>query len=359
MKTKLCLLLVLVLIATSSHAETNAVASGVPVATGISITPTNLAQLLALPPEQLDKVDIARMNLLCAESLPGAENLNVDADLASLDQWAENLRWQIDRNFHHYQENPDYFYNSTNFYKMVMMASILSSQFHIQYNPKLIESPSETQPDDHFFADSRDILIHGLLGSERMGTCSSMPVLYVALGRRLGYPLKLVTTKAHLFLRWDSPTERFDMDGTQRGMNKYEDDHYKQWPYPVTDEEIKANGYLQSLTPAQELSTFLVTRAACLHVAGRIRDALVAHAAALRLEPNWPGNQQCLNYVEEECFGYSIADLRADSHREFPNKEVEAAFNNAKAIKLKRIERAELGLPDEVSLPKYNPEPIP
>jgi hypothetical protein len=50
--------------------------------------------------------------------------------------------------------------------------------------------------------------------------------------------------------------------------------------------------------------------------------------------------------------------LRADSHREFPNQEVEAAFNNAKEIKLKRIERAELGLPDEVFLPKFNPNPI-
>ena len=29
------------------------------------------------------------------------------------------------------------------------------------------------------------------------GTCSSLPVLQVAVGRRLGYPLKLVTTKGH------------------------------------------------------------------------------------------------------------------------------------------------------------------
>jgi hypothetical protein len=73
-----------------------------------------------------------------------------------LDQWAEILRGQIDRNFHHYQENPAYFYNSTNFYKMVMMASILSSQFNIHYNPQLIESPTEKRTDDHFFADSHD-----------------------------------------------------------------------------------------------------------------------------------------------------------------------------------------------------------
>jgi hypothetical protein len=214
--------------------------------------PTTFAELVAIKTENLGSVDVGRMNLLCAEGLPGAENLRVEDYVATLDQWAESLRQQIDRNFHHYQENPTYFYNSTNFFKMVMMASILSSQFQIHYNPKLIESPTETKlTDDEFFADSRDALIHGLLGPERMGTCSSMPVLYVALGRRLGYPLKLVKAKGHLFLRWDSPTERFNMDGTQRGMEKYDDERYRKWPFQVTDEDIKADGILQSLTPAQ------------------------------------------------------------------------------------------------------------
>jgi len=37
--------------------------------------PRSLAELLALPPDQLEKVDIARMNLLCAEGLRGSEDL--------------------------------------------------------------------------------------------------------------------------------------------------------------------------------------------------------------------------------------------------------------------------------------------
>ena len=65
-----------------------------------------------------------------------------------------------------------------------------------------------------------------------------------------------------------------------------------------------------------------------------------------------------LDYAEEEYFGFSATELRANSHREFPDPEVEAAVNNAKEIKLKRIARAELGLSDEVSLPKFNPNPI-
>jgi len=280
--------------------------------------PATFAELVAVKPEAVGAVDIGLMNLLCAEGLPGAENLDVGQCMTNLDQWAQDIKWQLDQNFHHYQENPAYFYNSTNFYKMMMMASILYSQYNIRYNPQRIETPAETRPDDHFFADSRDILIHGLLGSERMGTCSSMPVLYVALGRRLGYPVKLVATKGHLFLRWDSPSERFDMDGTQKGMNEYDDEHFKQWPFPLTDEEIKTNGYLQSLTPAQELSCFINTRAACLHEAGRTRDTVSAYDAALRFEPNWQRNRLMLAYAQ-------------------------------------KIERAENELPEQVSLPKSVP----
>ena len=117
------------------------------------------------------------------------------------------------------------------------------------------------QPDDHFYADSHDILIHGLIGDDQhLGTCSSMPVLYIALGRRLGYPLKLVKAKGHLFMRWDSPTEKFDMDATSKGVSHYSDEECKQWPFPLSETDIKDEDYLKSLSVKEELSVFLSIR---------------------------------------------------------------------------------------------------
>jgi hypothetical protein len=239
--------------------------------------------------------------------LPGSENLNIDESLALLDQWAKHVKSETDRNFHHFQENPAYYYNSENFYKMLIMSVVLYEDYGVRYNSKLIESPTAFRSDDHFAADSRDIFIHGMLGSSHMGTCSSMPVLYVALGRRLGYPLKLVATKAHLFLRWDSPTEIFDMDATGKGLNEYDDAHYKQWPFPITDQEIKEEGYLKSMTPAEELSVFLTIRAMCLREAGRTKDAIEAHAAALRLAPDWRNNKLLLADAEQQFANESTA----------------------------------------------------
>lgn len=257
--------------------------------------PETLAQLLDLSPTNLEKCDIARMNLFCAEGLPGADDLKVDEDLATLDSWAQHIKSEIDRNFHHYSDDPAYFYNSTNFYKMAMMGVVLYEDYNVRYNPELIESPSDTPPpNDHFFADSNDILIHGLIGSRHLGTCSSMPVLYIALGRRLGYPLKLVSTRAHLFVRWDSPTEKFDVDATSKGVSHYDDSVYRQWPFPVSDEEIKAEGYLKSLTPAEELSVFLSIRGMCQTEHGLRGDALASFNLAYRYEPAWKGNQVLL-----------------------------------------------------------------
>jgi hypothetical protein len=161
----------------------------------------------------------------------------------------------------------------------------LYEDFGVRYNPARVSRPGLPE-DMSFFADSKDLFLHGLLGSARTGTCSSMPVLYVAIGRRLGYPLKLVTTKAHLFLRWDSETERFNLEATGKGMNRYDDDHFRQWPYPVTPEEEAADGYLKSLTPSEERALFLSLRAQCLWVNGRRAEAALALEQAVQTAPS-------------------------------------------------------------------------
>jgi hypothetical protein len=272
-------------------------------------SPRTLSELLALKPEQLEGTDIALMSLLCAEGLPGAEDLNVRGCLATLDQWAQHAKREIDRNYHRFREDPAYYYHSEAFYKMLMLAVVVYEDFGIRYNPKWIAPPSEMRGNDHFFADSRDILIHGMIGPQRMGTCSSMPVLYIALGRRLGYPLKLVTTKQHLFMRWDSRTERFNMDATGKGLDKYDDEYYKKWPFPITEQEIKEQDYLKALSSREELSVFLGIRGACLTEAGRLAEATASFEAAYRRAPNWVGNQVILADAQRRQRGLPTAQL--------------------------------------------------
>ena len=108
--------------------------------------PRTPVELLALSPAELEHCDIARMNLLCAEGLPGADKINVDGDLATLDSWARHVQAEIDRNFRDYWENPAYFDHSTNFYKMAMMARVLYEDYGIRYDPQWIVSPGAERP---------------------------------------------------------------------------------------------------------------------------------------------------------------------------------------------------------------------
>jgi len=166
------------------------------------------------------------------------------------------------------------------------------------------------------------LFLHGIVGSRAMGTCVSLPVFYAAVGRRLGYPMKLVTTRDHLFARWESVDgkDRFNIEGTNQGLNSPDDDYYKTWPRVLTDEEIRSGGYLKSLTPAGELAAFLQTRANCLRVAGFFDGASAAYQQVQALAPR---------LSESQVFPASDGHER---RRTFSNAELDAMADYANRV---------------------------
>ena len=145
----------------------------------------SLAGLLAMQPESLQRVDIGEMNLLCAQGLPGAEQLDIPACLRTLDQWTEHVRSETQRHWYRFEQNPAEFEHSEGYFRMLMLAVVLEEDFRVRYDPDRRINPQNASSSDDFFADSSDVFMHGLLGPKRQGTCSSMPVLTVAVGRRL------------------------------------------------------------------------------------------------------------------------------------------------------------------------------
>jgi hypothetical protein len=128
-------------------------------------------------------------------------------------------------------------------------------------------------------------------------------VLYVAVGRELGYPLKLVATKGHLFVRWDGVGERFNVETTSKGLNRFDDEYYRHWPFEVSPSEEAAEGYLKSLTPAGELAVFLSIRGMCLRAQSRFGEAAQSFAAAMRLAPASRGHREMLAPVQAGSVG--------------------------------------------------------
>jgi hypothetical protein len=273
--------------------------------------PGNFAELCAVWTNDLEKCDIAMMNLLCTEGLRGAENLNVKAALERLDGIANRVKFETDRHYYKFRQQPAEFKDSEGYYRMMMMATVLQQDLGVRYNPARIRLPTEpVESSEEFFANSQDVFIHGLVRENGTGTCSSMPVFFVAIGRRLGYPLKLVRAKGHLFARWEEGQQSFNIEGTSIGFVSHPDDYYRTWPHPFTTEEQQSEGYLKPLTATQELATFLSIRGACCRAATNWLQTVGAYAQAFYKEPQSVGNQKLFAWAERRAFEERVLPKR-------------------------------------------------
>lgn len=255
--------------------------------------PNTLAELLAAKPEELDKVDIAVLNLLCAEGLRGSENLDIQQCLDTLEAWARHVRRETDRNFHQFAEHPEEFKNALAYYRMGVLGAVLCEDLRIEYNPDLERVSNEAMKThalekwNRFFGDSGDVFIHGLLSGKHLGTCSSMPFLYAAIGRRLGYPVTIAARKHHLYARYDEGNgEHLNIEATEnRGFATPSDEEFRTgWP-PMTEDEIRGMGWLRPLSNKEILAICLLNRSSCLRSMGRYEDANAALDLAARYQP--------------------------------------------------------------------------
>ena len=274
----------------------------------------SLDDLLKMPAESLAYVDIAETNLLCAEGLPGAERLDIAKCLARLDEWAERVRDVTGRHLYraHDPRWAEHYKHSENWLRVEFLAQVLQEDCGVHYNMQRIR--------DIDFGNSKDLFIHGMIDDPNGGTCVSMPVMHVAVGRRLGYPLRLVLTKGHVFTRWDDGKERFNIESTgEGGTDSYPDEYYKTWPGKWNAVETRANRYLISLTPAEELACFLGSRVHCLLDNGHAKEALAAYSAARRLAPLDPCYPSWMQMAQSRLAGYR--DPLADVERIIANQQ--------------------------------------
>lgn len=238
--------------------------------------------------------DIAAVNLACATGLAGSEGLDIPACLRLLDEMAAAVRTRIEASRRIFRLKPAEFHHSENVFRVLTMQHALRVGFCVRYNPAFEHLRPEQGDLGDWAGDSCDIFIHGILGPRRLGTCSSLPTFAIAVGRRVGYPLKLVRVPNHTFFRWDDGDggERFNVEHTPAGSTIRPDDYYLTWPIPWDDGMRALNAecrvWLHSLTPRQEVSKFLCSRAIQLRDEGRHREALEAIDAAGRFEPTNP-----------------------------------------------------------------------
>ena len=272
--------------------------------------PRTIEQLLAMPPEQLAGVDIADMNLLCATGLPGAEGMDIDKCLARLDQWAARVKQETERHLYRltdprYKDHAEHYQHSEARFRAEWLVSVLQQDIGLHYHAGFVPQDVALVP----LKTSKEAFLHGLMDNEDAhkafgGNCVSLPVAYVAVGRLLGYPVKLACSKEHTFCRWeglDHPNpawrDRFNFDGAGNGFSIDPDEFYLSWPRKSAGDLVELCDWLKSLTPQEELALFMANRGHILaHVSKDYAGALVAYSHCVRL---WPSSRSPLQEVQQ------------------------------------------------------------
>jgi hypothetical protein len=209
-----------------------------------------------MPDEELEKHDVAAYHLACTQGMRDeptpAQKLEC---LDRLNHYAKCTDHYTRRELHRYYKDPERYCHSEGRFRMVRMVAMLQEQFGVRYNPAKIPEDAPLHAADSF--------IHGALIGDG-GTCASLPVVCIAVGRRLGYPLKLVSTHRHLFCRWESLMETFNIEVNAAGLQVHSDEHYRTGRYQCPESELATKSlHLKSRTPREELGSFMEQRGHC------------------------------------------------------------------------------------------------
>lgn len=296
--------------------------------------PRTLTELLSISSSHLETVDLARMNLLCAEGLRGSEGLDVEDLLRTLDGWTHHVERETKRNFHHFAEDPKQFNNSLPYFQMGMMGTVLVEDLRIQYNPErereLLKKPINKQSVEEqsaFFSSSADVFLHGLLSGKHYGTCASMPFLYAAIGRRLGYPVTIAARKYHLYVRYEAGNgEHLNMEATEnRGFSTPTDAEYRTGEFPMTQEEIDGCGWLRPLSNKEILGICLLNRANCLRSMKQYDEEIKTLTQAARYLPDTPLMRRVITKNHELARNLHAADRWDELWNELENLRLPTA----------------------------------
>jgi hypothetical protein len=229
----------------------------------------SMSEVARKPGDFLDKVDIGSLNIMAALGLPGTENLDVRNSVEKLKTWAKHVWAFTEDQFYLFEHSPEQFGNSLAHYRMWALLTCLQQYYGFRCNV----APGEE--DDFYTANPGNFFIHDLL-SGYGGSGLNMPILCLAIGRRLNYPLHLVCAKGHNFLRWEEHDGHyFNIECTLQDFQPLEDKYYRDWPKPISDIDLWSRLYFQNLPSTTLVAQFLCHRVQCLINFLRMGEALL------------------------------------------------------------------------------------
>lgn len=218
--------------------------------------PDDIAKLMALPE---DKIDTGTAALIFAhEAYP--EHVNVEAYSHQIDRLADEVRSIMPKD-----AGPDEA-------RLAINAVLYQREgFHYDFSPDALKKPSA------FFLPA--------LLDTKLGTCATLPILYLAVAQRLGLPVYMVSAPQHDFLRIiDTRTARPNIEATSGGGPKSDENYIKE--FHITDTAVKNGTYLRTMTRREYVGTLFEINADYWARHDAIERSIRYYAIASELDPH-------------------------------------------------------------------------
>jgi len=234
---------------------------------------------MALSDEQLERIDVLELNLAVARQIAGLEKLDYARYRRILDGWAEQFGRWLPTAAHAFAETPEKWKHDERLFRLGMLAQFLDQQVGIAYDQAQRQAQKRGVKEVRY-TDPGDLFLHGLIDTKR-GTCANMPVLHVAMGRRLGWPVSLACVKSHFVCRYDDGQVVYNIEATDTGRGGFaagnDADYIK--TEGLSERAVASGSDLRELTAREMLGAFVALRAR--HFADTNRPALADRSYAL------------------------------------------------------------------------------
>ena len=184
----------------------------------------------------------------------------------------------------HFHRSPANWKNDIRFFRLGIVCWYVDEVLKVTYPDELANAE-----DRHVSSIRLDIFLNGLM-DRRRGSCASMPVLHVALGWRLGWPVSLACANNHLFCRYDDGKVTHNIEATafgRGGFRSHPDEYYRE-QYHIPGIAVACGSDLRAVTPREMLGLFVAIRA--MHFAS-VRQMREAEAGLLLARYLFPHNR--------------------------------------------------------------------
>lgn len=152
----------------------------------------------------------------------------------------------------------------------------LNTYFYKMFGIRYDNSPESRAKRENFF-------LHNTLDT-RQGNCLSIPMLYMAVAQRLGYPVFSVTAPDHSFVRFVDPRLKEQNIELSAGAGYSSDEDYA-YNLNISNKAIRNGAYLRTLSKLQYLGVLLMQNAHAFADQGDINRAIRYLEKAAEIDP--------------------------------------------------------------------------